>query len=382
MQSLKDFFLFCSGANHAVLKRTPTEINKYAGIGATIFFTGVFAAIAAGYALFTVFNSYIIAFFFAVLWGLMIFNLDRYIVSTIKKKGNFFLDLWTTLPRIALAVLIAIVISKPLELKIFETEINAELISMQQEKYKEQEDLLKARYEADESKLEGEITNIKNDLTAKKEIVNELQSKALAEADGTGGSMQRNLGPIYKAKKAEADKAELQFAEEEQLHLAELSDKQNQLTELQTKRYEDLDALVRAELTGFASRLHALDRLAFKNQMIFMASIFIMLLFIAIETAPIFVKLITARSPYDYVLDKHEFKFKKNHELINTLLRNEVDNQLAFDQKTRHYKTELLVNAEKEISRAAIEEQIDELKKKSGLWKTLLKKGNIFSVKT
>ena len=30
-----------------------------------------------------------------------------------------------------------------------------------------------------------------------------------AEADGTGGSQIRNMGPIYRAKKADADKAQL-----------------------------------------------------------------------------------------------------------------------------------------------------------------------------
>ena len=379
---LKDFFLFCSGANDSILKRTPTEINKYTGIGATIFFTGVFASIAAGYALYTVFNSYIIAVLFAIVWGLMIFNLDRYIVSTIKKKGNFFLDVWTTLPRIGLAILIAIVISKPLELKIFETEINAELISMEQERYKEHEDLLKNRYAQDILILKSDIKEVKLDYDAKKKQVSDLQAAALAEADGTGGSMKRNLGPIYKAKKAEADKAEADFENGQQIILDELAAKQSMLVELEEKQKEDLASLDQSKLTGFASRLSALDRLSQKNRMIYMASIFIMLLFIAIETAPIFVKLITSRSPYDYVLDKHEYKFQKNNELINTLLKNEVESQLSFDQKTRSFKTEILVNAEKEISKAAIEEQLDHIKKKSNLWKTLLKKGSIFSVRT
>lgn len=379
---LRDFFLFCSGANDSILKRTPTEINKYTGIGATIFFTGIFASIAAGYALFTVFNSYVIAVLFAVVWGLMIFNLDRYIVSTIKKKGHFFLDVWTTLPRIGLAVLIAIVISKPLELKIFETEINAELISMEQERFKEHEDLLKDRYAQDIIVLKSEIKEVKADLDLKRKQVFELQAAALAEADGTGGSMKRNLGPIYKAKKAEADKAEADFSNNQELILHELDTKQNMLIDLEAKQKEDLASLDQSKLTGFASRLSALDRLSQKNRMIYMASIFIMLLFIAIETAPIFVKLITSRSPYDYVLDKHEYKFQKNNELINTLLKNEVESQLNFDQKTRSFKTEILVNAEKEISKAAIEEQLDHIKKKSNLWKTLLKKGSIFSVRT
>ena len=60
MNSITRFFWFCSGANFAILKRTPTESNKYVGIGATVFFTGVLAALAAGYALFSVFQKPII----------------------------------------------------------------------------------------------------------------------------------------------------------------------------------------------------------------------------------------------------------------------------------------------------------------------------------
>ena len=79
MKSLNDFFLFCSGTQASLLKRTPSDTNKYVGIGATIFFTGIFAAISASFAMFTVFKSYIIAIIVGLLWGLMIFNLDRFI---------------------------------------------------------------------------------------------------------------------------------------------------------------------------------------------------------------------------------------------------------------------------------------------------------------
>ena len=56
MRSLKEFFIFCSGSNQSILDRTPTEVNKYAGIGATIFFTGLFAMLAGGFAIYTVFS--------------------------------------------------------------------------------------------------------------------------------------------------------------------------------------------------------------------------------------------------------------------------------------------------------------------------------------
>ena len=123
MEKLKQFFWVCSGVHIPLLKKSEVESSKYAGIGATIFFTGIFAAVAASYALYTVFDNGWIATAFGMVWGLMIFNLDRYIVSSMRKEGNTLREFKTALPRIILAVLISIVIAKPLEMKIFEKEI-------------------------------------------------------------------------------------------------------------------------------------------------------------------------------------------------------------------------------------------------------------------
>ncbi|CAM1369542.1 conserved protein of unknown function [Tenacibaculum soleae] len=84
---LKQFFLICSGVDLQLIKDCANgEQNKYAGIGATVFFTALMAAIACSYALFTIFDNLYSAIFFGFIWGLLIFNLDRFIVSTIKKE--------------------------------------------------------------------------------------------------------------------------------------------------------------------------------------------------------------------------------------------------------------------------------------------------------
>ena len=181
MSNLKNFFLFCSGVNLSILKRTPTDASKYVDIGATIFFTGVFATVAAGYALSTIFESTFLVSVVALLWGLMIFNLDRFIVSTMKKKGSFFKDFGTATPRIFLAVLISVVIAKPLELKIFESEIEAELVKMEQENYKVQDDLVKDRYTADIDSIVSGIALLKNEINTKKEKRDALTMLAIQE---------------------------------------------------------------------------------------------------------------------------------------------------------------------------------------------------------
>ena len=109
---LKQFFILCSGADTDILNDCSIgEQNKYAGIGATVFFTALMATIASSYALYTVFDNLYTAVFFGVIWGLLIFNLDRYIVSTIKKRDNVLDELLQAMPRIFLAIIIAVVIS-------------------------------------------------------------------------------------------------------------------------------------------------------------------------------------------------------------------------------------------------------------------------------
>src|SRR5688572_1281492 len=187
MQKVISFFRFCSGADTDLLKKCPSETAKYTGIGATVFFTGVFAFLSASYALYTVFDNVLSAIIFGIVWGLMIFNLDRYIVSSMRKEGKTGKELMAASPRIILAIIISIVIAKPLELKIFEKEIGPELVIMEQEVYARQEAKLKSRYQFTQDSLKAERSSLRAAIAAKAKGRDELVRLAQEEADGTGG---------------------------------------------------------------------------------------------------------------------------------------------------------------------------------------------------
>ena len=302
MKKLKNFFWLCSGANRPLLEKCPTEGSKYVGIGATIFFTGVFAALAGAYALYTVFENYFVASLFGLVWGLMIFNLDRYIVSSMRKEGNAKKEFYTALPRIVLALLISLVIAKPLEMKIFEKEINSELELMEQKSFAEKETEIKRRYTTEQQAINLEINNLKSEIDNKTAIRDELRNLAQQEADGTGGSMRRNAGPIYKIKKADADRVQAELEElvnENQLLIASNHEK---LKDIDAIIAQEIQTLERGNLSGPAARMDALSNITSKSEAIWLANWFIILLFIAVETAPVFVKLISPRGPYDHLL--------------------------------------------------------------------------------
>lgn len=309
MEKLKTFFWLCSGAHIATLQKCPSESSKYVGIGATIFFTGVFAAFAAGYALFTVFDNVWIAGFFGLVWGLMIFNLDRYIVSSMRKSGNFNKEFKTAIPRIILAILISIVIAKPLEMKIFEKEIGGELAIMEQEVLARQEGQVRIRHEPAIQSLMGEIEILKAEILVKEQNRNELRRIAQEEADGTGGTQKRNAGPIYQIKKADADRVEQELQELSKKNNTLISEKLAAISRLDGLKTADLAGLENQKLDGPASRMEALSRLAENSWAIWIANWFIMFLFIMVETSPVLVKLISGTGPYDNLLKIEEYGF-------------------------------------------------------------------------
>ena len=306
---LKHFFIICSGADTDILEDCSIgEQNKYAGIGATVFFTAVMAFIAASYALYTVFDNLYSSIFFGLIWGLLIFNLDRYIVSTIKKTGNVIDELIQASPRIVLAVIIAVVISKPLELKIFEKEINQVLLEQKNELTLANKTQLAEQFTPSIAALQNEITDLQNEVDIKEKEVNNLYNTYITEAEGTAGTKLLGKGPVYKEKR---EKHDALLAELQQLKI----DNKGKITALENEIVQlkgDYDTQVATtqpiinNFDGLMARVTALGKLPW------FPSFFIFLLFLAIETSPILAKLLSPKGAYDYKLEDQETALKTN----------------------------------------------------------------------
>jgi len=309
MKKITDLFLFASGADAQLLERCPSEKSKYIGIGGTVFFTGLFAAMAAAYALFTVFDNYFIAISLGLIWGLMIFNLDRFIVSSMRKEEKLWRELFTALPRILLAVIISLVIAKPIELKIFAKEIEPELVVMEQEAYASQEAKASMRYEPAIAQIKQDIEQLKKEVTEKALQRDGLVAAAQQEADGTGGSKIKNLGPIYKVKKADADKAETELTELTTKNDSRVAELEKQMASYQSDMGNTIGNLARTKLDGPAARMEALDRLTAASSAMGWAHVFIIILFLMIESTPILVKLMSKKGPYESLLHTVEHQF-------------------------------------------------------------------------
>jgi hypothetical protein len=304
---LKQFFILCSGADKELLEGcSEGEQTKYVGIGATVFFTAVMAFIASAYALFTVFDSVYPALLFGLVWSLLIFNLDRFIVSTIRKRDKFGSEFLQATPRIILAVIIAIVISKPLEIKIFEKEINTVLLKEKNAMALNNKKEVANYFKSDLDKNKTEIDKLKSEITTKEKEVNTLYETYITEAEGTAGTKKLGKGPVFKEKIAKHDLAKKELDTLQKTNLAKIAEMEKNTKTLQTdldKKVTETQPIIDG-FDGLMARINALDKLPW------LPSFFIMLLFLAIETSPIIAKLLSPKGEYDFKLEDLETALK------------------------------------------------------------------------
>jgi Domain of unknown function (DUF4407) len=304
---LQSFFILCSGADKNLLEGcSQGEKTKFVGIGATVFFTAVMAFLASAYALFTVFDSIYPAIAFGLVWSLLIFNLDRFIVSTIRKRDNFSAEFLQATPRILLAIIIAIVISKPLEIKIFEKEINTVLLKEKNAMALKNKKEVANYFKTDLDKNKAEITNLKSEITKKEKEVNTLYETYIAEAEGTAGTKKLGKGPVFKEKIAKHDLSKKELDTLQKNNLAKIAVLEKESKKLETdldKKVTETQPIIDG-FDGLMARINAL------NSLPWLPSFFIMLLFLAIETSPIIAKLLSPKGEYDYKLEDLETALK------------------------------------------------------------------------
>lgn len=315
MNIIQSFLVICSGSSTELLKKTPTDVNKHVGIGGVILFTGLLAALSSGYALYTIFDHLYAAIGFGIFWGLMIFNLDRYIVTSMKKSGHWFNQLMVATPRLLVAILLGIVISKPLELKIFEKEINKQLNIIVNRNKAELQKEIDARYtelakpiDAERKQIYAQADTLRNQYNlASTELEKEVVGTETSTTTGREG-----YGPNAK-RKAELKQQKLEEMKAFDLQMKPRMDELNKkIGDLITQKDNELNDAKPTEenYNGFAARMQALNELGANNPILGTAAIFIALVFIALETAPVLVKLIAPKGPYDFLLEKHEHSFK------------------------------------------------------------------------
>lgn len=191
----KEFSWWCAGADRPLLRMCKGDHSKYTGIGTVILFTALMAWFSSYIAMRLVFqvpeNESLLNFnggnfaaiAFATFWAMLIFFLDRFITNTMYSDGKVTIskdEIIGGLPRILIAIFLGIVISAPLELRIFKTSIDNRLIEVLYKEKTEFEELCRnskrSEYTAKITKLTSEIETDSLKINSLKEEVSNIET--------------------------------------------------------------------------------------------------------------------------------------------------------------------------------------------------------------
>ena len=378
------FLWWCAGADRQILLQCPmADRVKYGGIGGIVFCTGLLAAFSGGYAFYTIFSpkgdavnldpidmaSVIGSALFAIIWGLIILNMDRFIVSSTGKgdgtdaiTGKEFVQ---ALPRIIIAIILGFAISSPLEVRILKTEINAELQNKQDDylmtlniKTDSITNLQMKNKKTDLSKVENEIKGIEQNFEKQRIEILDGRKRLEDEIAGRIGSGKAGEGPAAKAQKENLNKQEIELQDKKKAKESEIIALKERYTRINNEvdlldkgrdeKYKK-NQLIAHQLDGLMERIHISHAIGGVVPWL------IFLVLLSIEAGPIFFKMMMNKGVYEYLVDNNKERFKAHSGVV-------VSDQLVHgkDGATHAERIDYLeVEKEIEAKKMQLEKQSD-----------------------
>jgi hypothetical protein len=375
------FLWWCAGADAYFLSRSPMQDRvKYAGIGGIVLCTGVLAAFSGGFAFHTIFGpkgeaieisalttlaDTISSAVFGLVWGLVIFNLDRFIISSTGKGDGTDSITWKeffqALPRIVIAVILGFAISAPLEIQILKSEIDAELQKFQTQYVQELNvatdkvaNQKKAVLEKRKIEYEFKLSNYQKEIKSYDDQIDKLVTVQQAEMQD---KRAYGFGPV--AKKMQAD-IDTKRTEKEKF----INEKKTQIDAL----YKQL-ASVNATIDNYEKDLREsytknkviagnysglLRRIQISHEVGGIVPWVIFFVLLSIETGPIFFKMMMNKGVYDFLVENHNKKQDVENGIWREHYTYEGKNGLIHMEKWQFMEVEL---AKKEKQRKLQEQQ-------------------------
>jgi len=324
------FLWWCAGADkHFLLKSPMQDRVKYAGIGGIVFCTGLLAAFSGGFAFYTIFGpknnaindttswaSVFGSILFGIIWGLIILNLDRFIVSSTGKGDGTdkvtLKEFLQAFPRIVIALILGVAISAPLEIKILESEIDSELSAYQKgyaEKLNTQTDILfkqkVAKLEKDKTEYEKKLKVYEAELKTYDDEIDGLVARQQAEMQD---KRAYGFGPVAKKMQMDIETKRLEKEKFIKLKKAEVGSWRKQLDFADNQINKNSDDLRQAYKDN-EKRSHGYDgllkRIQISHEIGGWIPWIILGVFLCIEMGPIFFKMMLNKGPYDYMVENY-----------------------------------------------------------------------------
>jgi hypothetical protein len=315
MNPVTRFFLFLSKTDrHVIAHCTDVAVKTQVAYGVFVLLTGAFAFLSCMFAVNMTFKSFYLALPVALLYSIVIVFIDREIVSATRKIA--------TIPRIALAIVIGLVISVPLEMRLFQNRIDQERDRLNKEENKTAREQMEREQQAFQNRikvLEDEMKTYRQNIIAagqdmQQEITGEVKNSRGTGIPGTGrafhaAELQRTLNEDLLAK-AQMELNTLKQSEQE--------------TERKIKETYQAKAVEKAE--DLLANYEALETVKMRSPPAQKMALGLMCLIIMIEVIPALMKLLQQNNEYGAIMEALR---RRNITRVFAIINDQIDQVIS-----------------------------------------------------
>lgn len=349
MTRLKHFLWWCAGADLATLKLCPTDHAKFTAMGMMMAAVPCLATVSFTFFLQNSFNLGAAAVPGGVAWGILLFILDR-LILTFHRKGQR--EKVRALPRLLLAVCLAFVIGEPLLLRFFSTEIELQMRRNGQAVATEVRANAEARFKAEKDALLDSNAELQKRLDELKRARDEKEAAVIGEIEGQVGTGIKGDGPASRKKQEALGEAKAEYERARTELLPKVEENTKRLEQIRAEIEADVKAVAEAQgaARGPLARHAALFALMKSEPSTALTYVPLFIILLLTEVSPLTIKLTSEPGEYDRRLKLREENGVARAE--SEMLR-ERESQSCFAQAER--------GVEKRIAEAVKEGRLDAL---------------------
>lgn len=382
-----NFFVWCAGSDRNFLDGCPRfEHIKHAGYGILICIPTLLAFVSMSYAVSTLTDNIIWILLSGIFWSFIIFSIDRFIVSTFRKRESVNKDLksWSFFLRMILAGVLGIALSHPFVLLFFDGSITFELnnqksikIETIQKKSKDEKTSIFSKIDAandsansEKRDINDELEKIYSDFIKKDSFIDCMVALFTAEQSGTqvilpcGSSsgdkgyneLSENIENIIKKEREDLN----QLKEDNQpridglfLQISLIDTLLMQSGKMLYSQIDQVDSSEKRQIRNieksFSKDYLAREIALFGEiaddypQTVWLSSIVIMLVFFAIDISAVTLKVLAERGPYDDWLDEKaiDYRISWQRSKHSAKMKENAFEQFFNEQASEYYKESL-----------------------------------------
>lgn len=300
-ESVTTFLCRLAGKPHDGLNKR--ERILYGVIGMTLFIPGLLAIFTVPYLLQTSFDAPIgLSYLMAIPFTLLIFLVDRAFVATMgyKKKIGVFLI------RFAIAALLGWFLAQPIELQLFNKEIQEELALQSEQRLNQ----LEQEWQSEQNRLNGNEKNALQEVErARLEYEREVNTSIAGRNAGHGPEAEKKL--------AYWEEQKIVFTKKKRAIDVERS-RLEKIFENKKKTYQDTRSL------GLGARIQALNATSQKYPSVNLYHWIVMLTILLIDLSPLLAKFLMTKTPSDRTEEEEDMNAEHKKSLLEVQQKYEL----------------------------------------------------------